>query len=93
MTLITLPGLMYVTGECVVCLLCFMMSCNRVQRHLLNSHTEAMSLPQLNGVTEQELLAGVHALKLWRCYLDHVEFTVVTDHSTVHSACQKCIPS
>ena len=23
----------------------------------------------------------VHALQLWRCYLDGVEFTVVTDHS------------
>ena len=30
---------------------------------------------------EQELLAVVHALQLWRCYLDGVEFTVVTNHS------------
>ena len=33
------------------------------------------------GVGEQELLAVIHALELWRCYLDGVEFTVVTDHS------------
>ena len=30
---------------------------------------------------EQELLAVVHALQLWRCHVDGVEFTVVTDHS------------
>ena len=30
---------------------------------------------------EQELLAVIHALELWRCYRDGVEFTVVTDHS------------
>ena len=32
-------------------------------------------------VGEQELLAVVHSLELWRCYLDGIEFTVVTDHS------------
>jgi hypothetical protein len=30
--------------------------------------------------TEQELLGVVHALKVWRCYLEGVEFDVVTDH-------------
>ena len=35
-------------------------------------------------VGEQELLAGVHAMWTWRCYLEGVSadiFTVVTDHN------------
>ena len=31
--------------------------------------------------TEQELWAVIHALKTWRCYLEGVPFTVVTDHN------------
>ena len=31
--------------------------------------------------TEQELWAVVHALKTWRCYLEGLPFTVVTDHN------------
>ena len=33
------------------------------------------------GVGEQEMLAVVHALELWRCYLDGMKFKTVTDHS------------
>ena len=33
------------------------------------------------AVGEQEMLAVVHALELWHCYLDGQDFTVVTDHS------------
>ena len=34
-------------------------------------------------VHEQELLAVIHALKTWRCYLEGVEFKVNTDHQTL----------
>lgn len=33
------------------------------------------------GTPEQELLAVVNALATWRCYLEGVEFKVVTDHN------------
>jgi hypothetical protein len=54
---------------------------------LQNSHPIAFESRKftLAGVryttTEQELLAVVHALKTWRCYLEGaVKVTVVTDH-------------
>eukprot|EP00983_Pelagomonas_calceolata_P057831 1145232-Pelagomonas_calceolata.AAC.2 len=34
-----------------------------------------------SALREQELLAVVHALKIWRCYLKGPHFTVVTDHN------------
>ena len=40
-----------------------------------------LSSSELDYTTgEQELLAVVHAMRAWRCYLEGVEFTMVTDH-------------
>ena len=36
-------------------------------------------------VHEQELLAVVHALKIWKCYLEGAQFKVKTDHQTLRS--------
>jgi hypothetical protein len=33
------------------------------------------------SATERELLGVIHALKVWRCYLEGAEFSVVTDHN------------
>jgi hypothetical protein len=35
--------------------------------------------------TEQELWAVIHALQTWRCYLEGIPFTVVTDHNPLVS--------
>jgi len=32
------------------------------------------------SVTDQEALASVHAVQLWRCYLEGTRFKLVTDH-------------
>ena len=32
------------------------------------------------SVTDQEALASIHAVKIWRCYLEGTKFTLVTDH-------------
>eukprot|EP00983_Pelagomonas_calceolata_P035520 1110861-Pelagomonas_calceolata.AAC.1 len=41
-----------------------------------------LTRPEVNYTTgEQELLAVVHALKIWRCYLKGPLFTVLTDQN------------
>ena len=43
--------------------------------------SRTMNDAELNyTTTEQECLAAVHALKVWRCYLEGVHFKLVTDH-------------
>jgi hypothetical protein len=38
--------------------------------------------PEKNWSTgDQELWAVIHSLKIWRCYLEGIKFTVVTDHN------------
>ena len=40
-----------------------------------------LSPEEVNYTTrEQELLAVVHAMRTWQCYLEGVEFTMVIDH-------------
>jgi hypothetical protein len=40
-----------------------------------------LNSPELNyTITEKEMLSVMHALRVWRCYLEGAHFTVYTDH-------------
>jgi hypothetical protein len=53
---------------------------------LQEGHPVAFKSRKLNSaelnynVTEKEMLAVVHAFRVWRCYLEGADFTVYTDH-------------
>ena len=52
------------------------------ESHPLALETRKLNSAELNyATTEKELLAIVHVVRTWRCYLEGYEFTVVTDHN------------
>jgi hypothetical protein len=52
------------------------------EKHAIAYESRKMSEPERRYITtDQELLAIMHALSVWRCYLEGVEFTVITDHN------------
>jgi hypothetical protein len=49
--------------------------------HPVASESRKLNSAELNyNITEKEMLAVVHALRVWRCYLEGANFTVYTDH-------------
>jgi len=49
--------------------------------HPIAFESRKLNSAELNyTVTEKEMLGVVHALKVWRCYLEGADFTVYTDH-------------
>jgi hypothetical protein len=49
--------------------------------HHVAFESRKLNSAQLNyNVTEKEMLAVVHALRVWRCYLEGADFIVYTDH-------------
>jgi hypothetical protein len=49
--------------------------------HPVAFESRKLNSAELNyNVTEKEILAVVHALRVWRCCLEGADFTVYTDH-------------
>jgi hypothetical protein len=49
--------------------------------HPVAFESRKLNLAELNyNVTEKEMLAVVHALHVWQCYLEGADFIVYTDH-------------
>jgi hypothetical protein len=49
--------------------------------HPFAFESRKLNSAELNyNVTEKETLAVVHALRVWRCYLEGADFTVYIDH-------------
>jgi hypothetical protein len=49
--------------------------------HPVAFESRKLNYAELNyQTTEKEMLAAVHALRVWRCYLEGAEFTMYTDH-------------
>jgi hypothetical protein len=49
--------------------------------HPVAFESRKLNSTELNyNVTEKEMLAVVHALRVWRCYLEGADFAVYTDH-------------
>jgi hypothetical protein len=49
--------------------------------HHVAFESRKLNSAELNyNVTEKEMLAIVHALRVWRCYLEGADFTLYTDH-------------
>jgi hypothetical protein len=49
--------------------------------HPMGFESRKLNSAELNyNITEKEMLAVVHALRVWRCYLEGADFTMYTDH-------------
>jgi hypothetical protein len=49
--------------------------------HLVAFESRKFNSAELNyNIKEKEMLADVHALCVWRCYMQGADFTMYTDH-------------
>ena len=63
--------------------------------HLVAYESRKLSAAELNHhTTEQEMLAVIHSLKVWRCYLEGaLEFEVETGHNTFFETAVPILPA